>query len=303
MPPRLGSVILLGVAVTFAANHLAARIAFDHGASVVASVATRSTSTALVLLLLMWMQRVTLAVPRALRGWALVAGLLIASQSYCLYSAVALIPPALALLTFQCSPMLYVLISWAMGKEKPSWTALPKMLLALTGLALALGLNSGNLQARWNEIGTGVLWAFASGASMSIVYYLNTHMLKVMDGRVRTFAMTAVTATLMIAGGTAGGAIIFPRDVAGWMGLAGLTFFYCIALITLFSVLPRLPSTTTAALNLEPIALLFMAWIFLGQTMTGLQIVGAFLTVGAIGWLGLSNQGPSLRRRGPSPKK
>ena len=290
MTQRLGIVILLGVGFAFAANHLSARIAFDHGATVAAGVAVRASVTALVLVLMMRLQGVALAIPRPLRGYAFLAGCLIFTQSYCLYSAVARIPPALALLVFQTSPILYVLVSWAMGKETPRWSALPPMLLGLAGLALALDLRIEHLQARWGEIGAGVLWAFASGSSMAIVYYLNTHVLKSMDGRVRTFAMTAVTATIVIAGGAAAGLIVFPRDAAGWMGLAGLTFFYCIAMISLFFVLPRLPSTSTAALNIEPIALLFLAWVVLGHTVTPLQIAGALLTVGAIVWLGVAKR-------------
>ena len=150
LPARLGIVILLGVASAFASNHLAARFAFDHGASVAAGVAVRASCTALLLLVLMRLQGVALALPRALRGKALLAGILIATQSYCLYSAVALIPPALALLVFQTSPMLYVLLTWAMGKETPRWSALPPMLLALAGLALALDLLSGQLAVRWS---------------------------------------------------------------------------------------------------------------------------------------------------------
>ena len=290
MAPRLGIAILMGVGVSFASNHLAARIAFDHGASVAAGVSVRATCTALILLVMMRFQGVRLAIPRELRAGALIAGVLIATQSFCLYSAVARIPPALALLVFQTSPMLYVLLSWAMRKEAPRWSVLAPMLLALAGLALALDLRAEHLQARWSEIGAGVLWAFASGASMAVVYYLNTHVLKALDGRVRTFAMTAVTAVLVIAGGAAAHAIVLPRDAAGWAGLAGLTVFYGIAIISLFFVLPRIPSTTTAALNIEPIALLFLAWLILGHTVTPLQIAGAFLTVGAIVWLGVSKR-------------
>ena len=288
LSPRIGIAILLGVGCAFAANHVSARIAFDHGASVAAGITARATSTALVLLAVMRLQGVALAVPRGLRGWALLAGVLIATQSYCLYSAVARIPPALALLVFQTSPMLYVLLSWAMRKEAPRWRALAPMLLALAGLGLALDLRAEQLEARWSEIGAGVLWAFASGASMTVVYYLNSHVLKAMDGRLRTFVMTAVTAALVIAAGTAAKAIVFPADTTGWIGLASLTFFYCIALISFFFVLPRVPSTHTAALNVEPIALLFLAWVFLGHTVTPLQIAGALLTVGSIVWLGLS---------------
>jgi drug/metabolite transporter (DMT)-like permease len=61
-------------------------------------------------------------------------------------------------------------------------------------------------------------------------------------------------------------------------------------MISLFFVLPRLPTTSTAALNFEPIALLALGWIFLGHTVTPLQTVGAFLVVGAIAWLGAAKR-------------
>jgi drug/metabolite transporter (DMT)-like permease len=36
--------------------------------------------------------------------------------------------------------------------------------------------------------------------------------------------------------------------------------------------------------------LLALAWIVLGQAVTPLQIAGAFLTVGAIAWLGMAKK-------------
>ena len=250
----------------------------------------RATTTALVLFLLMRIQRVEIRLPRALLPQALLAGLLIATQSYSLYSAVALIPPALALLVFQTSPMLYVLLTWALGKEAPRWSALPPMLMALVGLAFALDLHWHELAARWNEIGTGVVWALASGVSMVIVYYLNANALKPLDSRLRTFVMTAVTATSLGTVGAAADRLALPRDGAGWTGLALLTGFYCVAMISLFFVIPRVSATTTAALNFEPIAALVLAWLVLGHTVTPLQLAGAVVTVASIAWLGASKR-------------
>ena len=275
---------MLGVASAFASNHLCARIAFDHGTSVGTAVSVRATFTALLLFFLMHAQGLRIAIPRELRGRTLLAGILIATQSYALYSAVALIPPALALLVFQTSPMLYVLLTWALGKEKPSWGALPPMVLALVGLALALNVRGAENMA------AGVAWAFASSLSMTVVYYLNANALKSLDGRLRTFAMTAVTAVLVIVLATAAGAQAAPRDALGWTGLVLLAVFYCIAMMSLFYVLPRVPSTSTGALNFEPIALLFLTSLFLGHTFTALQLVGAVITVGAIAWLGMAKK-------------
>lgn len=281
LSPGTGIVILLGVASAFASNHLCARIAFDHGAAVATGVSVRATFTALFLFCMMRVQGVRMAIPRELRFATLLAGVLILTQSYTLYSAVAIIPPALALLVFQTSPMLYVLLTWALGREKPRWSALPPMMLALIGLALALNVRTGNNMA------AGVAWAFASALSMTVVYYLNANVLKPLDGRLRTFAMTAITAVLVLVIATAGGAQALPRDAAGFAGLALLAVFYCIAMMALFYVLPRVSATSTGALNFEPIALLVLTWLFLGHTLSALQILGALVTVSAIAWLGM----------------
>jgi drug/metabolite transporter (DMT)-like permease len=290
LTPAAGIVILMVAATSFAANHVSARIAFDHGASVAAGVLTRATGTALVLLFLMKLQGVAIAVPRALLPRLAGAGVLVAVQSYCLYSAVALIPAALALLVFQTSAMLYLLLSWALGKETPHAAALAPMLLALAGLALVLDIRPDELAARWREIGAGVSWAFAGAVSFAFVYYMNANALKALDGRLRTFSMTAVTAVVVLIGGAGADALTAPRDATGWLGLALLTVFYCIAMTTTFTVLPKVPAASTAALNFEPIALLGLAWIVLGQAVTPLQIAGAFLTVGAIAWLGIARK-------------
>jgi drug/metabolite transporter (DMT)-like permease len=289
--PATGIVILLGVATTFAANHVAARIAFDHGASVATGVTVRAAGTAVVLLLLMKTQNVALSLPTALRGRALLAGVLVAVQSYCLYSAVALIPAALALLVFQICPLLFVMLTWAMGKEAPRPQTFAAMLLALAGLALALDINPEKFSARWRELGAGVSWAFAGAVSFAFVYYMNSHSLKSVDGKLRTFVVTAVTAVLGLAGGAAAQALALPADRTGWMALALLTVFYGAAMTTLFIVLPRLHGAASlAATNFEPIALLVLAWVILGQRLEPLQIVGAFATVGAIAWIGAARR-------------
>jgi drug/metabolite transporter (DMT)-like permease len=125
---------------------------------------------------------------------------------------------------------------------------------------------------------------------MVIVYYLNANALKPLDNRLRTFVMTAVTAVILGSAGAAADRLALPRDVAGWAGLALLTVFYCVAMISLFFVIPRVSSTTTAALNFEPIAALALAFLVLGHTVTPLQLAGAFVTVGSIAWLGAAKR-------------
>jgi len=44
---------------------------------------------------------------------------------------------------------------------------------------------------------------------------------------------------------------------------------------------------SSAVLSFEPIAVLFLAWVILGQSVAPLQILGAFVVIGAIAVLGL----------------
>src|SRR5687767_13222999 len=225
LSPGIGVVILAGVSIAFAANHVAARVAFDHGASVASGVVFRAAGTAAVLFLLMRLQGVHISLAPELRAKTLLAGVLVAVQSYCLYSAVALIPAALALLVFQTCPMLFVLLSWALGKEAPRPQNFAAMLLALAGLALALDIDPEKFSVRWSELGAGVTWAFAGAVSFAFVYYMNSHSLKNVDGRLRTFVVTAVTAVLGLTGGAAADALVPPADAPGWLALALLTVF------------------------------------------------------------------------------
>ena len=271
----------------FGANHVAARVAFDHGASVAAAVSARSAATALVLLLLLAFQRVAFALDRKTLARALVVGVLVALQSFSLYSAVARIPVAIALLIFATCPVMLVLVYWATGKEAPPVRAMVAMPVALLGLALVLEVKPGSLAVRWDELGVGVTWALAAALSFTAVLFCNAHWLKQVDGRVRTFVMMATTAVIVLAMGAATSELRLPGDSKGWLGLGLLTVLYGTAITSLFMVIPRLRSAaSTVALNFEPIAVLGLAWVFLGQGVRPLQILGAFIVVGAIAWLG-----------------
>lgn len=292
IPQGVAILILLGIATTFGSNHVAARLAFDHGTSVPTAVGVRSGMTALALLALLRLQNVSLAMSGATLGRALFVGLLVAAQSFCLYSAVARIPVALALLCFSSCPVLYVLISWVAGRDRPPRVALFAAPIALLGLALALDVNFGNLKGRFAEIGAGAAFAFAAALCFAFVMYFNVHWLKALDGRLRTFLMMAVTSTVVLSVGAASDGLALPADGKGWLGLALLTVLYGSAITTLFIVLPRIESSAaTIGLNFEPIAVLALAWFFLGQAVKSLQVVGAFLVVGAIAWLGSAKRG------------
>jgi len=290
-PRWLGIAILLVIATFFALNHVAARIAFDHGTSVVTGVVFRSGGTALALLALLFFLRTPIRLAALTTRRALMIGAIIAFQSYCLYAAVARLPVALALLTFNIYPMVYTLLSWAAGVERASSRAFITMVVALIGLALALDItHTGDALAdRWDEIGAGVAFATAASLAFGSVLFLNARWLHGVDGRVRSLLTMTSCSVIALAGATATGALALPQDGTGWLGLLLLTLFYGSSITAFFVVQPHMRATSdVAVLNFEPVALVFLGWAILGQSLAPTQIAGAFVVVGAIIALGIA---------------
>jgi hypothetical protein len=137
--PRWQAVLLLmGIATVFASNHIAARFAFNHGLNVGTAVVARSVGTAVFVALLIALLNVPLNLNAARLKRAALVGVLLTLQSVFLYSAVARMPVALALLAFNSFPILLALISWAGGQPAPHTRVAWAMAVALLGLILAL---------------------------------------------------------------------------------------------------------------------------------------------------------------------
>jgi drug/metabolite transporter (DMT)-like permease len=291
MPRWAGLALVAGIAVVFASNHVAARLAFDHGTSVTTAVAVRSAATALAVWALLRATGTAASLPRTTRPRAIAIGLVLSLQSVFLYSAVARIPVALALLTFNTFPIVLALLSWASGGERPTRRTLVAMPVILAGLALALDVpgvlaSGGRSLEDAPRFAAGVGFGLAASLSFGLALMLTTRWLGQVDGRVRT-VWTMVTVAIVVTGaGLAAGGFAWPRDAAGWTGLALLTVLYGIAFTSLFVVLPRLGAVNSApVMNLEPIASMVLAWAILGQRIGPVQVAGAVLVVGAIVWL------------------
>ena len=291
LQPRAFFTLLL-LACLFGANHVAARVAFDHGTDVATAVAARSLATAAVVAWLVHLARVPWRLePRHRRAMPGI-GLLVAGQSLCLYGAVARLPVALALLAFNTYPLWAAFWAWALYRHRPPRRVLVAMPVILAGLTLALdafGAASGlGAQAQWDRIGIGVALAVAAAAMFGVVLALTQHEVADLDGRLRTTITMAMVGVLALAAVLAQGGFHWPNAPAGWWGLTALTALYGTAITSMFIVLPRLGVVGNAPiLNVEPVAALVMAWALLGQAIAPIQVVGALVVVGAVMALGL----------------
>ncbi|MGP0170705.1 EamA family transporter [Pseudomonas sp. NCHU5208] len=287
-PRHIAALILASLACAFAGNHIAARIAFDHEAGLLLAILCRSGVTFLVLSALVLWQRDSLRLSRDTWGWQLVLGLLIAIQSFCIYSAVARIPVGLALLVVNLSPILLALLTWLLGGPAPTGRAAAIMGVILFGLVLVLDVSarlSGATasDARWLQ---GVLFSLTAAGVFAVALWITEHRLSRMPGRVRSMLTMAVVFSASILAGLSGalpGGLGLPNASTGWMALAVLVLLYGTAFSLLFILMPRLDIARNApVMNMEPVAGMFFGWLILGQLLGALQVLGGLIVVGGI---------------------
>lgn len=284
-PRKLAVALLALLACCFAGNHIAARIAFDDDTGVLLAILCRSGLTLLALAGLVLWQRQPLGLPAGSWRWQWLLGLLIATQSLCLYSAVARIPVALALLVGNTFPILLALLTWALGGPRPTRRTALLMGLILFGLVLALDVPArlnGSVEANpdWT---LGVSLAFCAACVFACALWITDHKLAAVRGPVRSMlTLLIVFASMLVAGagGLVPAGLALPGSSDGWLALASLVVLYGTAFTLLFVCMPRLNMAQNApVMNIEPIATLLLGWALLGQQLNTLQLLGAAVVV------------------------
>lgn len=287
-PRHIAVLVLATLACSFAANHIAARIAFDHGTGLLLAMLCRAGVTLLALAALVFWRRESLRLSPATWRWQILLGLLIAVQSFCIYSAVARIPVALALLVVNLSPILLALLTWALGGPRPTRQALAIMGLILFGLVLVLDVpgrlfSSAAPDGQWTA---GILFSLTAAAVFAVALWVNEHKLSSMAGSVRSMLTLIVVFTvsaLLGASDLIPGGLGLPTATAGWIALACLVLLYGAAFSTIFICMPRLNIARNApVMNMEPVAGMVLGWLILGQVLGATQVVGGLIVVGGI---------------------
>jgi drug/metabolite transporter (DMT)-like permease len=284
-PLAIAFLALIGT--TFGANHIAARIAFDHGAGVLLAIAARSLLATLLLLVIVVAKKTAPQVSALERKWLLVAAALVAAQSVCVYTAVARVPVAIALLVFNLFPLFFVLLTWALNGKRPARATLAMVPVIFIGLALVLDIPALLRGVAWTRsFSIGIACAFAAAIVFSSALWVTENKLNAINGALRTLVIQAIVAgaaLLAIASNGFPAMSTWPRDQAGVLALIVLAIIYATAFSTLFVMMPRLNLARNApALNIEPVATLFLGWAILGQTFNVTQSVGAAVVVCAI---------------------
>jgi drug/metabolite transporter (DMT)-like permease len=268
------------VSSCFAAGAILAKLAYNDGANALTIVTVRTVAAVFWLVLLLSVARISLTLPPKLRVRALALGALLAVQTYGMYSAIEHMAAPLAVLTFSTHPILTAAAEAYLGRTRFRLKQALALVLAFSGLVLTL--NAGELRPSTYGIIAGTIGSIGFAATM----ILTSRLFPLGDSRPRTAHMTASASALFILACLVTGSFTLPATTIGMIGFWGVCISFPIALTGLFMAVQSVgPSRTSFLLNFEPVAVTILSALFLGQTLSGWQLVGGGMVISAIIYL------------------
>ena len=205
---------------------------------------------------------------------------------YGFIGAVASTPVGVAVLVFFTHPLLVAAIAHRRGGERLTVRKLLLALLALAGLAAALGPEFGTLDP------SGVaLAALASLAMCGVVLCTGRAQERATSAQVNLHATAAGTAALAVLT-TALGGWALPSNGAGWLGVLAAGVGIGVGLLAFFAALRRLgPARATMLSSVEPLVSIAFAAAVLGERLGPRQWAGAALVVVALALFEAADRG------------
>lgn len=204
-------------------------------------------------------------------------GLLFAFNLWLLFIAVRMVPVPIAILSYFVYPLLTGAAGAALGLERLGLAGAAAAMVALLGLALLLGTDTGGLA--W----LGILFAVGAALCRVATLLITRAQLASADSRMTTwYSMLSSTLTLLVIA-AAIHAPQLPHSWVGWAGVLGVTVCSTTSMLALFASTVRIGAFRTAlVMNLEPVVATLLSMAVLGEVLTPLQLLGGMVMLGAL---------------------
>ncbi len=280
-------VFVVYVAACFAMVSVCAKIAFQGGSNALSALVIRSVLTLAALIVFFAWRKVPMALPPRQRYAAWILGIIFCGNNLGMFAALETLPAPLAVLIFYTAPIMVALVEWAMGHRKMTAFSVVALLLAFCGLGLALnaGQHAINL--------AGAAWATFSAVCFTAVLVLSGRLFPSGDSRPRTLHMIAAASVLFVLGSTVSAGFAWPNTSLAWLGIAGVSLFYALAVTGMFAAVARVGAGRTAQiLNVEPVLVVVLSYLILKDAITLTQLAGIALVLASV-W--------ALERNQPAP--
>ncbi|NLL69770.1 MAG: EamA family transporter [Epulopiscium sp.] len=182
-----------------------------------------------------------------------------------------------ATLLYYCAPIIVFLLSPILFKESLTWSKIVGIVVAIIGMLIVNGLGIGGSNPYLGLI-CGVLSALFYATLMILNKFI-----KNLSGLESTLVQLMIASFVMTV-------YVLLRHENKWSFNSGMEMFLLITVGILhtgvacylyFSSIQKLPGQTIAVLSyIDPVSALFFSALFLGERLSLLQILGAFLVLG-----------------------
>lgn len=278
-PALPGAAATLAAACWGISGTLAGHV-FEQGVPPLAVVALRTWLAAAGLTVLLRVRGRPLRgpVPRVAVGY----GLCTALANGFLFVAISLLPVAVALVLQNLAPVLLIAGGLVVARRWPSPSVVIAQALALVGLALVVGL-TGRDTSRVS--GLGLLVGVGSAVAVAAFSALGARSTRKLGALRTNFVGFAVASGVWAVGMAVTGELVSTR----WtpmvlVEVAGIGLFGTFSAFLLYAWATARSGATVGAvvMCLEPLFGGVIAFVVLGQRLTGWQVAGAMLLIGSV---------------------
>lgn len=262
----IAAMLIFGTNGVFAAH-------IDMSSAEIVCMRTLIGALALILVLLVSRAKLDAAVLRR-EAWKLVAaGVCLGVNWALLFEAYKLMSVSMATLTYYTAPVIVLLLSPVLLREKQGARAYVGMAVAVLGLVLAVGLGDASVTAR------GLLVGLGSAVFYAALIIFNKKIEGVEGLSLTTIEMVVAACVMVPYVLLTGGRIGFPPDTEGTFYLLFLCLLNTgLACFMYFSSMNRLPARAVALFGyVDPVSALVFSAVFLGDRLSAVQALGAAL--------------------------
>jgi len=272
----IGRAIALGAAIFYGFNTTLSRLAYDTGTTPVSLTLYRFLMSAVIMMLLLLILRKSWKLEVAPGLFAICAiGMFVTSIGH--LGAVNYIPVSLAAIIFYSFPLLIVAYKRIAHREAVTRNELLAFVLAFIGIGIALGPDF----HEFNPIGIALAFSGAIGATVFILSYERFPQQTDSYVSATWIMITALVFALLLL--QLGFDLVPPRESIGWVYLTLITAASITSFVLSLQAISRIGGAIFALLlNFEPVVILVLAWIVIGEELSLERISGMMLIVFAL---------------------
>jgi len=275
MERLLGIGFIVISATAFGAVPLFANVAYREGMTPVSVLFLRFSIAAVVLLCLTTIKKRSFPSGKILLLLILMGAVGYAGQSFSYFTALRFAPSGLVSVLLYIYPALVAGLSFLVLKQSIPRVKLFALLLSLAGIPFTIGLKFGSQSL-------GILLAILAAMIYSVYIIIGTKVTRETD--ILVSSTIIITSAGVIYGSyIAWKGLSFPATSVGWGAIFGLALISTvIAVLMFFEGLKRIGPVDASMLStLEPVVTVGLAWRFMGERLTMMNMFGGLMILAA----------------------